>query len=186
MKSGSQQLRSQKTIPTKWWVFHGDESQGIKSVKITWKNKHKSIKSQPRKRKKHLHRNHEKWIPKKVSTGRRKKKSIHKKINLDVSKNRGGPPKWMVKIIENLIKMDDLGGKPTIFGNIHFGASPLHPFFFFHKFTSSAKRLLSYMARFQKKRVKDLGSWLTSKLFFHTDLCWRGNDLVWKISLPKY
>ena len=29
------------------------------------------------------------------------------------------PPKWMVKIMENLIKMDDLGGKPTIFGNIH-------------------------------------------------------------------
>ena len=35
------------------------------------------------------------------------------------SKNRGGSPKWMVKIIENPIKMDDLGGKPTIFGNIH-------------------------------------------------------------------
>ena len=28
-------------------------------------------------------------------------------------------PKWMVKIMENPIKMDDLGGKPTIFGNIH-------------------------------------------------------------------
>ena len=39
--------------------------------------------------------------------------------NMGVSKNRGGPPKWMVKIMENLIKMDDLGGKPTIFGNIH-------------------------------------------------------------------
>jgi len=25
------------------------------------------------------------------------------------SKNRGGPPKWMVKIMENPIKMDDLG-----------------------------------------------------------------------------
>ena len=25
----------------------------------------------------------------------------------------------MVKIVENPIKMDDLGGKPTIFGNIH-------------------------------------------------------------------
>ena len=25
-------------------------------------------------------------------------------------KNRGGPPKWMVKIMENPIKMDDLGG----------------------------------------------------------------------------
>ena len=30
-----------------------------------------------------------------------------------------GPPKWMVKIMENPIKMDDLGGKPTIFGNTH-------------------------------------------------------------------
>ena len=27
----------------------------------------------------------------------------------------------MVKIMENPIKMDDLGGKPTIFGNIQFG-----------------------------------------------------------------
>ena len=25
----------------------------------------------------------------------------------------------MVKIMENPIQMDDLGGKPTIFGNIH-------------------------------------------------------------------
>ena len=30
---------------------------------------------------------------------------------VDVSKNRG-TPKWMVKIMENPIKMDDLGGKP--------------------------------------------------------------------------
>ena len=29
----------------------------------------------------------------------------------------------MVKIMENPIKVDDLGGKPTIFGNIHMGAS---------------------------------------------------------------
>ena len=34
-------------------------------------------------------------------------------------KIRGKPPKWMVNIMEKLIKMDDLGGKPTIFGNIH-------------------------------------------------------------------
>ena len=31
----------------------------------------------------------------------------------------GKPPKWMVKIMESPVKMDDLGGKPTIFGNIH-------------------------------------------------------------------
>ena len=37
--------------------------------------------------------------------------------HMGVSKNRG-TPKWMV-IIENPIKMDDLGGKPTIFGNVH-------------------------------------------------------------------
>ena len=38
-------------------------------------------------------------------------------IHLGVSKNRG-TPKWMVKIMENPIKMDDLGGT-TIFGNTH-------------------------------------------------------------------
>ena len=37
---------------------------------------------------------------------------------MGVSKNRG-TPKWMVKIMENPIKMDDLGGKPTIFGTPH-------------------------------------------------------------------
>ena len=31
----------------------------------------------------------------------------------------GVPPKWMVKIVENPIKMDDLGVYTTIFGNIH-------------------------------------------------------------------
>ena len=30
-------------------------------------------------------------------------------FHMDVSKNRGGPLKWMVKIMENPIKMDDLG-----------------------------------------------------------------------------
>ena len=35
-------------------------------------------------------------------------------------------PKWMVKIMENPIKMDDLGGKPPIFGNTHMF---LFPFF---------------------------------------------------------
>ena len=37
---------------------------------------------------------------------------------MGVSRNKG-TPKWMVKIRENPIKMDDLGGKPTIFGNTH-------------------------------------------------------------------
>ena len=36
----------------------------------------------------------------------------------------GFPPKWMVKIMENPIKMDDFGGT-TIFGNIYMGATPL-------------------------------------------------------------
>ena len=36
---------------------------------------------------------------------------------MGVSKNRGTPNGWL--IMENPIKMDDLGGKPTIFGNIH-------------------------------------------------------------------
>ena len=39
---------------------------------------------------------------------------------MDVSKTRGGPPKWMVKIMmENLIEMDDLGGNTLIIGNTH-------------------------------------------------------------------
>ena len=37
---------------------------------------------------------------------------------MGVSKNRG-TAKWMVKIRENPIKRDDLGGKPIIFGNTH-------------------------------------------------------------------
>ena len=37
---------------------------------------------------------------------------------MGVSKNKV-TPKWMVKIMENPTKMDDLGGTPTIFGNIH-------------------------------------------------------------------
>ena len=36
-------------------------------------------------------------------------------IYTGVSKNRGFPPKWMVKIMENRIRMDDLGGKPNYF-----------------------------------------------------------------------
>ena len=38
-------------------------------------------------------------------------------FNMGASKN-SGTPKWMV-VMENPIKIDDLGGKPTIFGNIH-------------------------------------------------------------------
>ena len=41
-------------------------------------------------------------------------------IYMGVSKNRGGPPKWMGKIMEPPIKMDDLGGFTTpIFGNTY-------------------------------------------------------------------
>ena len=36
---------------------------------------------------------------------------------MGVSKNRGGPPKWMVYNGQPYFLMDDLGGKPTIFGN---------------------------------------------------------------------
>ncbi len=44
--------------------------------------------------------------------------SVYLLIYLGVSKNRGGSPKWMVKIMENPIKMGWFGGTP-IFGNIH-------------------------------------------------------------------
>ena len=36
---------------------------------------------------------------------------------MGVSKNRGGPPNWMVYFMENPIKMDDLEGFPPIFGS---------------------------------------------------------------------
>ena len=41
------------------------------------------------------------------------------KIHIWRFPNIVGTPKWMVKIMENPIKMDDLGGKPSIFGNTH-------------------------------------------------------------------
>ena len=41
------------------------------------------------------------------------------RIHLGVSKNRG-TPKWMIYNGKPYFLMDDLGGKPTIFGNIHF------------------------------------------------------------------
>ena len=41
---------------------------------------------------------------------------------MDLSKNRG-TPKWMVKIMENPNKMDDLGGT-IIFGNTHIYTHP--------------------------------------------------------------
>ena len=45
---------------------------------------------------------------------------IHNSQNMDVSKN-SGTPKWMVKIMENPIKMDDLGGNfsPYFWFNTH-------------------------------------------------------------------
>ena len=43
--------------------------------------------------------------------------------DMDVEPKIGGkPPKWMVKIMENPTKMDDLGGKNPIFGNTHMGS----------------------------------------------------------------
>ena len=55
---------------------------------------------------------------------------------MDVSENNG-TPKWMVKIMEHPIKMDDLGGKTTIFGNIQvFNCSKTHSInhYFHHPF----------------------------------------------------
>ena len=47
----------------------------------------------------------------------------HMPYNMGVSKNRGGPPKWMVKImVPNPIQMDDLGGKTTTI----FGSTPIY------------------------------------------------------------
>ena len=46
-----------------------------------------------------------------------------RRLHIGVSKNRGKTPK--MKIMENPIQMDDLGGKPTIFGNTHVGVNTL-------------------------------------------------------------
>ena len=35
----------------------------------------------------------------------------------------GKTPKWMVYFMENLVKMDDLGGNTPIFGNTHMSVS---------------------------------------------------------------
>ena len=40
-------------------------------------------------------------------------------MTLVFPKIRGKPPKWMVKIRENPIKIDVFGGKKPIFGNTH-------------------------------------------------------------------
>ena len=66
------------------------------------------------------------WIPKwfgkhtvskMVDFNIKKSQKSNTKKKVDVSKNRGEKnPKWMVKIIENPIKMDDLGGFSHIFG----------------------------------------------------------------------
>ena len=51
---------------------------------------------------------------------------------MGVSKTRG-TPKWIVYFMENPIKMDDLGGFPPIFGNIHI-------FFMFHSVEDVLKK----------------------------------------------
>ena len=58
-------------------------------------------------------------------------------MHLGISKN-SGTPKWMVKIMENPIKMDDLGGNTPIFGNIHFEVNLFIP-----RFVDLSKFILS-------------------------------------------
>ena len=47
---------------------------------------------------------------------------VHSQILIWVFPKIGLPPKWMVKIMENPIKMDDLGVITPIFGNTHIDA----------------------------------------------------------------
>ena len=54
---------------------------------------------------------------------------------MGVSKNRGVSPKWMVKIMENPIKMDDLGGNPLFSETSIWGF--FHIVIFFHMFKDS-------------------------------------------------
>ena len=104
MKSKSQQLRfivrwleniTKKIFLQNDGFFHGDEFDGIKSEKITWKNKQTQVNkvSTPKETKKIAQKSW-KVNPKKGSQREEEKKSIPKKINLDVSKNRGTPNGW--------------------------------------------------------------------------------------------
>ena len=61
---------------------------------------------------------------------------------MGVSKNNG-TPKWMVKIMENPIRIDDLGGFPPIFGNTHILSWPIH-------FSRSLVFLLDFNAKILK------------------------------------
>ena len=64
---------------------------------------------------------------------------------MGVSKNRG-TPKWMVKIMETPIKMDDLEAITTIFRNTHMIH---HLWFFFHHL------LVGHLSATKKKRHGD-------------------------------
>ena len=47
-------------------------------------------------------------------------KNHHEHLNMGVDPKIGGkPPKWMVKIMENPIKMDDLGAHPYFWISTH-------------------------------------------------------------------
>ena len=79
------------------------------------------------------------------------------------------PPKWMVKIMETLLKWDDLGGKPIIFGNtlldsLHFIFLPkIVPFLVFENSVFAVFAPRFPFARSTKQRWSRWASDLTTK-----------------------
>ena len=55
----------------------------------------------------------------------------------------GGTPKWMVYNRKPNFSMDDLGGKPTIFGNIHVDFFAIVNWYFYNSLVTSVRDLLS-------------------------------------------
>ena len=85
-------------------------------------------------------------------------------VYMGVSKNRG-TPKWMVKIMENPIKMDDLGGPPLFLEGhpYHHISSPISMSLSstadFKGLSSRSRRNASFSKRMLRERKRNPRSW---------------------------
>ena len=66
------------------------------------------------------------------------------------------PPKWMVKIMEHpIFLVDDLGGRPTIFGNIHINIASYWWCIGIHLKLACIKRLFKQTLHFKRIMTKN-------------------------------